>query len=62
MLKIQENLIYNIKYHRKRLNLTQEELANLCNVSPNYIGRIEIGYNFPSVKMLDKLTNEKNNA
>lgn len=55
MLKIQENLIYNIKFNRKKLKITQEQLAELCDVSANYIGRVEIGYHFPSADMLEKL-------
>lgn len=54
MFKIQKNLIYNIKFYRKKLKITQEQLAEMCNVSPNYIGRIEIGYHFPSPELLDK--------
>lgn len=54
MFKVQENLIYNIKFYRKKLKITQEQLAEMCNVSPNYIGRIEIGYHFPSPELLDK--------
>ena len=56
MLKIQEYLINNIKFYRKKLKITQEELAELCNVSANYIGRIEIGYHFPSPEVLEKIT------
>jgi len=57
MFKIQEYLIHNIKFHRKRLKITQEKLAELIDVSANYIGRIEIGYHFPSPEIIEKLCN-----
>ena len=55
MFKVQKNLIYNIKLHRKKLKLTQEQFAELCGVSANYIGKVEIGYHFPSPEILDKM-------
>lgn len=32
-----------IKTHRQELGISQEALAELCNVSPSYIGHIERG-------------------
>lgn len=32
-----------IREQRKALNITQEELAEMCGVSPSYIGHIERG-------------------
>lgn len=31
----------NVKYYRKQLNISQERLAELSNLSANYIGDIE---------------------
>ena len=32
-----------IRAQRKKLNITQEQLAEMCKVSPSYIGHIERG-------------------
>lgn len=55
MNKFGEYLANNIKLARKRKKLTQMELANLCDTSPNYIGLIETAKRFPSFDMLEKL-------
>ena len=55
MLKIEEYLIYNIKYYRKKAKLTQEKLAFLSDTSTNYIGLIEIGRRFPSYDLLQRI-------
>ena len=31
------------------------KLAELCNTSPSYIGEIEIGRRFPSLKLIEKI-------
>ncbi len=33
----------NVRYYRKKNNLTQEKLAELLNFSVNYVGMIERG-------------------
>lgn len=45
----------NVKYHRYRKNFTQEYLAELLKVSPNYIGRIERGQHSPSLEKIEKI-------
>lgn len=32
-----------IRYYRKEKNITQEKLAEICNLHPTYIGQIERG-------------------
>lgn len=44
-----------IKKLRKQRRLTQVELAVIVNVSPGYIGSIEQGIRYPSLKVLEKL-------
>ena len=44
-----------MKLNRKILGLTQEKLAELVNVSYNYIALIETGRRFPSLKMLERI-------
>ena len=40
---------------RKRLGLTQKQVAELVKVDYTYIGKIERNDQYPSVKMLDKI-------
>lgn len=45
-----------VREKRQRLGLTQEQLAELCNISPSYIGIIERGDKKLSVETLVKLS------
>ncbi len=47
-----KNLQSNIKKYRLQKGLTQEKLAELCNISPDYISEIERGKKTPSLKRL----------
>lgn len=40
---IRHILAFNIKYYRFRLGITQEQLAEKCDISPRYISDIENG-------------------
>jgi len=48
-------LAKNLKLSRARLGLTQQELAEACQLSTNYLATIEIGGKFPSSDTLAKL-------
>ena len=50
--KILYNLGKNIKFYRKELNLTQEQLAEKVGVHQTYIGKLETGKINASVKQL----------
>lgn len=39
-----------IRFHRKKMGLTQEELAEKVELSVQHISRIETGYYIPSLK------------
>jgi len=41
----------NIKYYRKKLNLTQEELAEKADISISYIKQIESNKEFKNVSL-----------
>ena len=41
----------NIKYYRKKLNLTQEELAEKSDLSISYIKQIESNKNYTNVTL-----------
>ena len=44
-----ERVSERIKTRRRYLNLTQEQLAEYSELSPNYIARIELGSKTPSL-------------
>jgi len=48
-------LANNLKLARHRLGLTQQDLAEACQLSTNYLATIEIGGKFPSSDTLSKL-------
>lgn len=54
-MKLKTILGKNIKYHRYRKKLTQEQLAELLETSSNYVGRLERGQHSPSLEKIDKI-------
>jgi len=48
-------LAQNLKKHRKRLGITQPELAESAGLSTNYLGMIEVARNFPTADVLERL-------
>nr|AGS53528.1 hypothetical protein [uncultured bacterium contig00055] len=52
---IKEILAANIKENRRKKGLTQEKLAELADMSLHYLAMLELGNNFPSGEMLEKL-------
>lgn len=54
-MKLKTILGKNVKYHRYRKNFTQERLAELLKVSPNYIGRVERGQHSPSLEKIENI-------
>ncbi|CDQ17978.1 helix-turn-helix transcriptional regulator [Halobacillus karajensis] len=45
---------------RKKLDITQEELANRVNISRGYLSNVEKGKHTPSLKTASKLAKELN--
>ena len=45
----------NVKFYRKKMGLSQEQLAEKLDVSPNHISVIETGGKFVTYKMLEKM-------
>lgn len=56
-MTIQECLAQNLKFYRKRKNLSQSQLAERADTSTNYIANIETGKKYPSPKTLEKIAN-----
>lgn len=44
-----------MKFYRKKYGLSQAALAEKAETAPNYIALIEVGKNFPSLQMLEKI-------
>jgi transcriptional regulator with XRE-family HTH domain len=47
--------VVNLKKFRKEEGLSQEALAERCDVSPNHIGQIEMGRRFPSIELIERI-------
>jgi len=54
--KILKHLGINIKFYRKKLNLTQEQVAELVDVERSYITALEGGTKSPSIYFLYELS------
>ena len=48
-------LASNLKIYRKDLGLSQAKLAEMADVTDNYIALIETGKRFPSLNMIEKI-------
>lgn len=57
---LKELFIFNVKYYRYLNNLSQEKLAELCNLSSRYIADIETGRHIPTISKIEKLANAFN--
>ena len=53
--RCQEEFIKNLKFYRKEKGLSQEKLAELCNVSTSTIGCIESAHQNPSFELIVKI-------
>ena len=51
-MKIQDEFVSNLKFYRKEKNISQEQLAELCDCATSTIGCIEIGRQAPSFEMI----------
>ncbi|EID84861.1 putative transcriptional regulator [Treponema sp. JC4] len=60
MNNLQKCLASNMKLFRKKEGLSQAALAEKAGTAPNYIALIEVGKNFPSLQMLEKIANALN--
>jgi transcriptional regulator with XRE-family HTH domain len=59
-MTLREIFIFNLKKFRKIERLSQMDLAEKCDTAASYIGEIEIGRKFPSVEMIEKITEALN--
>jgi transcriptional regulator with XRE-family HTH domain len=55
-MNLKSIFIKNLKKFRNIKGLSQIKLAELCDTAPSYIGEIEIGRRFPSLKLIEKIS------
>ena len=55
MNAIQESFVANLKLHRERRDLTQQEFAERCGLSQSFVADIERGKKFPSPASIEKI-------
>jgi transcriptional regulator with XRE-family HTH domain len=55
MMTLQQIFIANLKKFRKKREISQMALAELCDTSGNYIGEIEMGRRIPSFEKIEKI-------
>jgi transcriptional regulator with XRE-family HTH domain len=60
MANVKEILAQNLKKNRRRLGITQPELAERAGLSTHYLGMIEIARNFPTAEVLERLATALN--
>lgn len=56
MNEITKELGSRIRYYRKRKKISQEKLAELCNLHPTYIGQVERGERNASIESIYKIS------
>lgn len=57
---LQELLVFNIKYYRYVSGISQEKLAELCDLSPRYISDIEMGRHCPTINKIERIARALN--
>ena len=59
-MDIKKELVEKIKRIRKQRGLTQNQLAELVDISPRNLSNIELGINFVKAETLDKIIESLN--
>jgi transcriptional regulator with XRE-family HTH domain len=57
MAGLRDILAYNLKENRKKCGYSQAKLAEIANITTQYIAMIEVSRKFPTPEMLDRLAN-----
>ena len=58
--KLKKKLGKNIIYHRKKVDMSQEELSYISDVDRKYIYMIEKGISNPSIEIIFKISKSLN--
>ena len=59
-IKLRENLAYNLRVERAKLDITQEQLAEIAQISPKHITKIENKNVTPSIYTVFKIAEALN--
>jgi transcriptional regulator with XRE-family HTH domain len=54
-MDLKQIYIQNLRKFRSERGFSQMQLAEMCDTATNYIGEIEIGRRFPSLKLIEKI-------
>lgn len=54
-MNISKEIGLQIRYYRKGMHLTQEQLAEICNLHPTYIGQLERGEKNATVESIYRI-------
>jgi transcriptional regulator with XRE-family HTH domain len=54
-MDLKQIFIFNLRRFRNERGISQFRLAELCDPTLNYIGEIEIGRRFPSLKLIERI-------
>ena len=54
-MDITKELGLRIRYYRKEKHITQEKLAEICNLHPTYIGQLERGEKKATVESIYRI-------
>ncbi len=57
---LKDLLIFNIKYYRYYNNLSQERLAELSSLSPQYLTDVERGLHCPTINKIEAISKALN--
>ena len=57
MTHFQKLFIRNLRFWRKKREISQLKLSEMVNISPNYLNAIENGKNFPSPDVIQNISN-----
>ena len=57
-MSLREIFVANLRNYRKKSRLSQQELAEKCGIATNYLSEIERGQKFPSVEIIEKISEE----
>ena len=56
MTHLQKVFIENLRYWRKKKEISQLKLSEMINISPNYLNAVENGKNFPSPEVIQHIS------
>jgi len=56
MTHFQRLFIENLRFWRKKREISQLKLSEMVNISPNYLNAVENGKNFPSPEVIQNIS------